>query len=226
MNLEPFETYIESRFGSQYEYGSWTDELRDVVTAYLAHEVPDELYRPFLDHVGYEVPDGTREEQVAFIVARHEPVDIATGLRSAAVVTAPTFDQLIEYLETVPSAGNWEDAALWLQTHVTEEQITNMVKKSGHAELLRIEDGPGYRPPEAYDLAEVLSLAQLRALWFQATVEVDDPSDSSDISHEVRDWARAKGFTVGNRGRLPAELIEAYQREHGGKERLERKRAA
>jgi hypothetical protein len=34
----------------------------------------------------------------------------------------------------------------------------------------------------------------------------------------VRAWARAKGLTVGKRGHLPQEVIEAYNRAHRAKE--------
>lgn len=31
---------------------------------------------------------------------------------------------------------------------------------------------------------------------------------------EVRNWARSKGFAVGDRGHLPQHVIEAYNRQH------------
>jgi len=32
---------------------------------------------------------------------------------------------------------------------------------------------------------------------------------------KVREWARANGFTVGDRGRMPAEVTEAYAKAQG-----------
>lgn len=38
-------------------------------------------------------------------------------------------------------------------------------------------------------------------------------SRNSDAS-KIRDWARANGFEVSDRGRVPAEVKEAYERAH------------
>lgn len=34
---------------------------------------------------------------------------------------------------------------------------------------------------------------------------------SSGQSHEIREWARAKGYSVNERGRIPAEVKAAYE---------------
>lgn len=31
---------------------------------------------------------------------------------------------------------------------------------------------------------------------------------------EVRDWARRRGFEVGNRGHMPTDVIDRYNRKH------------
>jgi len=37
-------------------------------------------------------------------------------------------------------------------------------------------------------------------------------SSSSGEAAKIREWARANGYTVSDRGRIPAEVIEAYQK--------------
>lgn len=34
------------------------------------------------------------------------------------------------------------------------------------------------------------------------------------LPSEVRAWARQNGFTVGDRGHMPKEVLEAYNRKH------------
>lgn len=41
-----------------------------------------------------------------------------------------------------------------------------------------------------------------------------DPADRLRIA-EIRDWARSNGHTVADRGRLPAEVIAAYEARNG-----------
>ena len=36
-------------------------------------------------------------------------------------------------------------------------------------------------------------------------------------AQEVRYWAKGRGFTVGARGRIPADVIEAYNKAHRSK---------
>jgi hypothetical protein len=37
---------------------------------------------------------------------------------------------------------------------------------------------------------------------------------STDRSAEIREWARGKGFTVSDRGRISREVVEAYEKAH------------
>lgn len=226
MDLEPLVTHLEPQFGNIYDYTSWTDELKAAVRHYLIEVAPEELYAKFLDHVGYEVPSGTRGEQADFILDKHSPWQVGSGFHDAAVVTAPSLDQLIDQIEAVPPTGDQEDAALWLKKHATEEQIIRMAQYSGQTELRRIKDGSGHRNPDAYDLAEVVTLPQLRVLWFHVTFEVYNPTAGSrkrqtaKPTHgtvsppepsQVRQWARARGYNIADRGRIPASVMEAFE---------------
>lgn len=37
--------------------------------------------------------------------------------------------------------------------------------------------------------------------------------NGQDVTH-IREWAKAKGYQVGEKGRLPAEVMEAYEEAH------------
>ena len=40
------------------------------------------------------------------------------------------------------------------------------------------------------------------------------PSIDREQNQAIRDWARKRGMKVSDRGRIPAEVLEAYHREH------------
>jgi len=41
------------------------------------------------------------------------------------------------------------------------------------------------------------------------------PAVDREQNQAIRDWARKRGMKVNDRGRIPAELLEAYHRENG-----------
>jgi hypothetical protein len=167
-DLEPLATHLESHLGNIYDYPSWTDELRKAARSYLLEVAPEELYVRFLGHIGRDrVPVGSRVDQVDFILNNFTPWGVGAGLHCAAVAITPSFDQLVDQIERVPSAGSRADAALWLTKHASETQIIQMAQDSGCTELLQIKKGGrgGHRNPDAYDLIEALTLGQLRTLW-------------------------------------------------------------
>jgi len=42
-----------------------------------------------------------------------------------------------------------------------------------------------------------------------------DKSGSSRKTADVRAWAKGNGFDINNRGRIPAPVVEAYEKAHG-----------
>lgn len=48
----------------------------------------------------------------------------------------------------------------------------------------------------------------------RATSRPTRPSPAGPSSHEVRAWAQSQGIPVSRRGRVPAEVVAAYQRAH------------
>lgn len=188
--------------------------------------VPEELYKRFLAHFGYEVPSGTRVTQADFILDHQRPAEVAAGFHYAAVVGAPNLDQIIAQIEAMPSASDREDAALWLSKHATDRQIIRMVRDSGHTELLEIKKRFGHRNPDAYGLIEVVTLSQLRGLWFLATFEAYDPTASrrkgptakpthATVSQpepsQVRRWARVHGHQIADRVRIPGSVMQSLK---------------
>ncbi len=60
-------------------------------------------------------------------------------------------------------------------------------------------------------LQPYLSAARRFGTGRQAPSAREDAADADD-SHLIREWARARGLDVSNRGRIPAYLKEAYRR--------------
>jgi DNA-nicking Smr family endonuclease len=40
------------------------------------------------------------------------------------------------------------------------------------------------------------------------------PGVDRELNQAIREWARGKGLKVNDRGRIPAEVVEAYHEEH------------
>ena len=220
MDLEPLATYLAPHHGDIYDYDSWTDDLLEAVRLYLIKVVPEQLYIGFLDYAGREVPSGHRAKQVEYVLSKYFPWELAGTFHDVAVLTMPTLDQLIDEIERVPSMGDSGDVALWLSDHATDSQVVQMIKEDGsHPELLSAKEGRGHRNPDAYDLAEVLTLPKIRALWSNVSPESRTPisaqgKDTRAVSAfdatSVRAWARVRGYDIGDRGRLPVDIVAAY----------------
>lgn len=48
-----------------------------------------------------------------------------------------------------------------------------------------------------------------------AGTDTAGPAPPAASSREIRDWARAHGFDVSDRGRLPAPVVQAWQATNG-----------
>jgi nucleoid-associated protein Lsr2 len=56
--------------------------------------------------------------------------------------------------------------------------------------------------------------ARRRSAGAVATAPPRRPSIDREQNQAIRDWARKRGMKVSDRGRIPAEVLEAYHREN------------
>lgn len=217
-DLEPLAAYLEPQFGNIYEYNlqsaddvgfniqPWMPELQTAVTHYLVHEVIAEDWQPFLDELDCDVPDGTRDEQAAFIIAHDEPWVVAYASHLAVLNAVPALGQLIGQLETWPDAGLQEDVSVWLNTHTSHEQLAELAAITNHPE--RNAASPQYNPdPTGWDLAENLMPPTILDAWHH----VVGPAESDLTDDEWRllmPFVESKKTRFGTALRLEKELVE------------------
>jgi hypothetical protein len=89
-------------------------------------------------------------------------------------------------------------------------------------------DGRGYRSvltpervakfremlTEFADNAEVVPMEQLASRRRRSRSSAARPSVDREQNQAIRDWARKEGMPVNDRGRLPAQLIDAFNAAH------------
>jgi hypothetical protein len=180
LSLEPLADYIEPQFGNVYEYNiqssrggaeqPWTTELHAAVTHYLVHEVTDEDWRSFLDILSRlyidDIPDATRAQQAASILALYEPWMVAQAFHLAAVNAVPALDQLIGHLDDWGDGGLQEDAGAWLTRHASHEQLVELSRVAN--DLERNPTTPWYHAaPTGWNLTGNVAPPTLLTAWRQ-----------------------------------------------------------
>lgn len=190
-SLEPLVDYLEPEFGIVYEYDGdykplWVDGLQKAVKRYLIDVIPDDLYDKTTNYLLRLPPEGTRAEQVDFIVQNESAFDIAQAVHAATVESLPSLDALIGGLESWE--GHMElatDAGLWLTAHATEAQLTKLNRILGTTAPIEYE-------LEGYALDGSLSPQRLLELWH--TFGECPPVDMTD-----EEWRLLKAFLSNNK---------------------------
>lgn len=98
--------------------------------------------------------------------------------------------------------------------HQLVDDIDGTVLETGEGETLSFSvDGKGYeidlKPEHAAQLRE--ALAPYIAAARQTSAPAARRKNGRRNVEEIRTWARANGFTVSDRGRIPVEVETAFQ---------------
>ncbi|MDN3263303.1 hypothetical protein QWJ26_26535 [Streptomyces sp. CSDS2] len=138
---DPYEllaSYLEPRFGDIYEKSDkgeiqgWTKELREAVTHYLEHELPEDVATVFfVDYPGALEDPKIKRAAIDGVIKRNQPWDVALDVARDAIRAVPTLDQLIGHLDTWPSENERWHADVWLEAHLTDDKLSDLAEQLG-----------------------------------------------------------------------------------------------
>lgn len=223
IDLDPLVTYLMAdRLGNPYDYQDWTPKLREAVRRYLVNEISDEFYAKLLDELACDAPSGHREVEADLVLAANGPWDVSIAAHRAVVSSVSSLDELIYALQCGQvgyafDGVDFEDIAIWLRTHLTHRQRSALLQYDSPDELV---------PPDAsewwfLDFGEWLMVhlpaaSDLLRVWRAVTGLGDVPIRPPELMAKpspdtIRAWAKEHGYQVGERGRLPREVMTAYQ---------------
>jgi Lsr2 len=220
IELYPLDAYLESHIGAVELYDAqWTPELTNVVVTYLTNELPDDQYTVFLANLYSDAPpEGTREDQVQFILAHHDPFDLHGVSHYAAVETAPSFEAVVASEFAHEYGLVHTDAGWWLYANATHEQCIALVRELDPLDpALTAVDENGESTLDIVYLLDAREPSPDRLLqaWEKVSEQSDlnpqlAPTAPRGTTGAIRAWARERSLPVGDRGRIPASIVEQY----------------
>jgi hypothetical protein len=129
------------QFNKKYYFNkeaAWTPKLRKAFRHYLAHEITDDDYTAYVEifrkHEYGEVPNGSREEQVDFIIANNTLSIVVLALLAAATWAAMRREQNFElYMRSLSARSGpfgfdeYRNIGKWLKRRATYAERVALV---------------------------------------------------------------------------------------------------
>ena len=209
LDLQPLVTYLLP-FGNPYGIDEWTPEQLGAVGRFLLYLLSDDEYVAILDELEFQVPDGVRsEQQVDLILAECKPWEVAMAAHFMAVRMVPSLEQLLQALVSAT------DVMEWLNRHATSEQLAAVVQEldPSHPPLPAEHVGSGAvlwlldRLPAPKDA--------LLSAWRTVVAQDKAKVETQPSIESIRAWAKEHGYQVGDRGRIPREVVVAFREAQG-----------
>lgn len=201
--------YLEPRHGWLDGLEDWTPALRESVTRYLLREISDEDFAVFLEKLECDAPEGSRQEQVDFVIGHNQFWNVQWAVHMAVLDAAPDLASLISVMD--PYHINYEEICDWLRRNAPYEHRIALFQQFDPGETPPEDDSDWWTFEYEYWLHDrVRGHKKLLRAWEAITRPGSSAPPRATDAGAIREWAKLQGIQIESRGRLSNTLVQKY----------------